>query len=344
MFKLKITAPFKIERDENDEIPFISEDEVLVSIKRVSLCGSDIKLLKGEYDGPCHYPVIFGHEWSGEITGTAADEKLFKVGDRVTGDCSLFCDECDACKKDKNLCRNIKKAGITTDGYARDLAVVKKKYIYKASGEISFKALALCEIFAVALHAIKRSGIKPEDKNNILIIGCGAVGLAAFFLLKYKYKYKNISLKELFSDKRTALKNIFSGEFADDSFVSGGYRTDGTYEDIYDSKGFDYVFEASGSTNGLADAMMLAAPEGIISYLGMSNRPLEMSKLITLKALKLSGSIGGTGEFEEVLEFFKEYGVLAEKMVTFEIDCRHAEEAFFKAVTDPGNIKSQIVF
>ena len=344
MISLKIIAPGAIIQEKCDTVPPLSDDEILVKIKRVSLCGSDIKLFKGEYDGPCRYPLIFGHEWSGEIADIGAKVTGFNVGDRVTGDCSLYCGECDKCRSDKNLCRNIEKAGITTDGYARNLAVVKKKYIYKSSDEISFKALALCEVFAVALHSIKKSGLNPENINNILVIGCGAVGLAAFFLFKYKYKCGNISLKELSSDKKETLIKIFPDEFAESSFFLDDYSTDGTYEDIYDSNGYDYVFEASGSTNGLADAMILAAPEGIISYLGMSNRPLEKSKLITLKALKISGSIGGTEEFEEVLEFFKTYGGLAEKMVTFETDCLHAEEAFLKASSDLGNIKSQIIF
>jgi len=124
-----INKPGNIELIETD-FPYINDNEVLVKVKCVGLCGSDIGLYHGKYEGVHSYPIIFGHEWSGEIVEVGNHVIEFKKNDRITGDCSLWCGDCSFCDNDKNLCRNIQKFGITKDGACREYFSINVKYIY----------------------------------------------------------------------------------------------------------------------------------------------------------------------------------------------------------------------
>src|ERR1044072_3573375 len=96
----------------HDALPPLDDDEVLVKVERVSLCGSDYRLFNGTYHSLATYSIRFGHEWSGTVVDIGAEVTKFEEGDRVTGDCSRWCGTCSFCQKDKNLCKRIEKYGI----------------------------------------------------------------------------------------------------------------------------------------------------------------------------------------------------------------------------------------
>lgn len=106
--------------------------DALIRIQYVGICGSDIHLFNGSYNGPHSYPMRFGHEWSGVVEAVGSDVTAVKVGDVVTGDCSRFCGKCPSCGKDRNLCEHIEKFGITIDGASAEYILRDEKYLYKA--------------------------------------------------------------------------------------------------------------------------------------------------------------------------------------------------------------------
>ena len=99
MKKLVISEPRKVELTQSGTGE-PGEDQVKIAIKRVSLCGSDMALFKGSYSGPCRYPLVFGHEWSGVVLQVGRNVKDVLPGDFVTGDCSKYCGKCNNCSKD----------------------------------------------------------------------------------------------------------------------------------------------------------------------------------------------------------------------------------------------------
>ena len=347
MKALRIVEPKTIVINETETNIMLADDEIAVEIARVSLCGSDIKLYKGEYNGPCKYPLIFGHEWSGEIIGVSDKEEEFIVGDYVTGDCSCWCGHCDNCKRDKNLCSNIEKFGITKDGYAREMAIIKKKYLYRSNKKLPHKVLALTECFAVALHSIKGLGVRNINRRSrILIIGCGAIGTATYLLLKYYYKFDNIYICDKDENRIAAIEKVLDNDQMLIYEIEAANEINGsTYADAYKKNGFDFVFESSGTTRGLDTAIELANPLGRISYVGLDGvGVLRNVKQITMKGLTIYGSIGGTGEFEEVIEFLESNFSKVSKMVTVEKDYTNAKSAFEDMISNSSNIKCQIKF
>lgn len=328
--------------DESFE-PKLKANQVAVLVKRVSLCGSDIKLYKGNYGGPCNYPLTFGHEWAGEVLTVAEDVVEFSAGDHVTGDCSCWCGACSNCKEDKNLCENIEKFGITIDGFSKQVAILDKKYLYRSDSMLDFKLLALAECFSVALHAIKKVRKEGMDVDaKVLINGSGAIGIATYLLLCYKFKAKNISVYDKEPKRVGVLSNIVDKDIV--NFDMTCAKGNQTYGEMYADNGFDYIFETSGTVSGLESAIELANPFGNITYIGMSNGIIANTKLLTKKALTLRGSIGGTGEFEEIIEFFEQNRELVEKVVTFEADVDSVQEVFENMIHNPENVKCQIIF
>lgn len=342
MKSLKLISPHQIciEEDFPDMRP--NENQLVIKIKRVSLCGSDIKLYNGTYGGPSSYPIIFGHEWSGEVIAISDTEKDFKVGDYVTGDCSRWCGECENCKVDKNLCQHIEKFGITIDGYARQIVIAEKQYIYQSKNKICHKVLALTEPFAVALHALYSAQINllPKDAK-ILIIGCGVIGIAAYLFLIYKFGFHDIYFVEKNVDRLNKVHRIFS----DSNFQEFQESNDNKrYQDLYSKQGFDYIFDASGMVAGLDFALEHINPFGRISYIGMTTGNLKNTKLITIKKITVQGSIGGTGHFEETIQFLEIYQELVSKLITYEKFYNKAEAVFQVMENCKSHIKGQIIF
>jgi len=323
----------------------LAEEEVLVEVNRISLCGSDYKLFNGGYNGPSVYPLRFGHEWSGQTVEIGPGVKRIKKGDRVTGDCSIWCGNCPNCAEDKNLCQNIEKYGITKDGFSQQLKVVPEKYLYRAPSLLPYSVLALTEPFAVALHAIHRlsSNPQPTSEGKTLIIGCGPIGIAIYILLKYYYRWVNLEIYDVVPERTALLQKLFpDGKIRHSPNHKNGLIEQQSYGNLYASTDYPLIFEASGKIEALKTAIDLVKPRGSIISLGMfSPVVLDFGKIV-MKAITVIGSIGGTGEFVEVLNFFEKNLNIIKPLVTAVFSYEDAEKAFYDGQNLKQNIKVQI--
>ena len=136
-------------------IPKPTGTQVLIRVETISLCGSDLHLFHGTYNGPMNYPLKFGHEWSGEVVSIGPDVKKIKIKDMVTGDCSKYCGKCKNCQKDKNMCTHIEKFGITIDGASAEYIIRDEQYLYAYDPLIGFDLGALVEPLAVSRNLLK---------------------------------------------------------------------------------------------------------------------------------------------------------------------------------------------
>jgi threonine dehydrogenase-like Zn-dependent dehydrogenase len=269
-----------------------------------------------------------------------------RKGDRVTGDCSCWCGECPNCKEDKNLCQNIEKYGITKDGFSQQLKVVPAKYIYVSPPQIPHEVLALTECFAVALHAIHRLGRKFQEASSgrTLIIGSGPLGMAIFILLKCLYNWKQLKIYDVLLERIAHLQKIFSEERIGCSFDINKVSENNDYKTFYSQQDYSLIFEAVGKPEALQMAIDIAKPRGTIISLGFfPPSTLDFAKVV-MKSLNIMGSIGGTGEFLSVLQFFERNIPIVRSLVTVRFPYKKAIEAFLAARDRKKNIKVQILF
>lgn len=325
-------SPRNVEIIEREK-PIPKDNEVLIRVKNIGICGSDIALYKGTYSGPHNYPMLFGHEWSGIVVKVGKNVIGFSVGDKVTGDCSRYCGTCEYCKTDRNLCEHIEKFGITIDGASAEYIVRNAKYVYKAPEELDFDLICLTEPIAVAAHMIKkilRVSQSLADKK-ILIMGGGPIGLASLMLLKKLYNCSSVDLYDIVENRTKLAVSLGAGSPPEEMFNLSS--DENNYNSIYTSTHYDIIIETTGNAKAFANTFHIIKPLGIIGCVGMLANVEIPQKLIALKSLTILGSIGGTGEFDEVLDFIKTYPDYVRHLVSHKFPITDYKKAF-KACKD----------
>lgn len=174
MLQQVMTAPGEIEFREVP-VPEPEENQVLVKIRKIGVCGSDIHVYHGEHPFTS-YPVTQGHEVSGEIEKLGSGVKGWKAGQKVTIQPQVVCGKCYPCRHGKyNLCEELKVMGFQTTGVASDYFAVDAAKVTPLPEEMSFDEGAMIEPLAVAVHAVKRAG--NVEGAKIAVLGAGPIGI-----------------------------------------------------------------------------------------------------------------------------------------------------------------------
>lgn len=155
-------------------IPAVGPEQVKVKMKRIGVCGSDIHVYHGKHPYTS-YPVVQGHEVSGEIVETGSAVIDFKIGDKVTIQPQVVCGKCYPCTHGMyNACEELKVMGFQTTGMASEFFVTEAAKVLKLPDSMSYNQGAMIEPIAVAVHAIRRYGDVTGKK--VLVLGGGPIG------------------------------------------------------------------------------------------------------------------------------------------------------------------------
>ncbi|MEC3878117.1 alcohol dehydrogenase catalytic domain-containing protein [Parapedobacter sp. 10938] len=167
-------SPGHIQVSDVAEIAGIGDDEVLVKIMRIGVCGSDIHVYHGKHPFT-PFPVIQGHEYSGEVMAVGEAVSSVKVGDRVTGRPQQVCGTCGPCRAGRyNVCSRLKVEGFQAPGVAQDYFALPEDRVYVVPDQVSFDEIALLEPAAVAAHAT--SMIESITSKVVVVAGAGPIG------------------------------------------------------------------------------------------------------------------------------------------------------------------------
>jgi L-iditol 2-dehydrogenase len=177
-----LTAPYQIDLQEVER-PRLDSGDVLIKVRCVGVCGSDVHTYKGTH--PFRKPpVILGHEMAGEVVEVAEDISLFKKGDRVSAEPQTYCHQCASCYQAYyNLCNSKRVMGTTPwPGAFAEYVVIPEDKVYLLPDGLGFEEGALVEPLAVGIHAAQMAQIRIGDA--VLIMGSGTIGLATLVGLK----------------------------------------------------------------------------------------------------------------------------------------------------------------
>lgn len=155
-------------------IPEIAPDQVLIQVRRIGVCGSDIHVYHGlhPYTG---YPVVQGHEVSGVIMQVGAQVKDLAVGDRAVFMPQVTCGECYPCRHGMyHICDNLKVMGFQTGGAAQEYFAVNAAMVLNVPESISLDQAAMVEPVSVAVHALRRYG--EVRGRKVVVLGAGTIG------------------------------------------------------------------------------------------------------------------------------------------------------------------------
>ena len=209
MIQQLVTEPKKISF-RNVPVPVPGPDQVLVKIKKIGICGSDIHVYHGTHPYVT-YPLTQGHEVSGQIVGLGEAVTDLEKGQRVTIEPQVFCGRCHPCLHGKyNLCEKLKVIGFQTTGTASEYFAVDASKVTPLPDGLSYTQGAMIEPLAVTVHAAKRF---PELKGaNVVVLGCGPIGILLVQTLKAMGASKVFATD--ISDSRLELAKSLGADYA----------------------------------------------------------------------------------------------------------------------------------
>lgn len=177
----------------------LTAHKVLVNIKRIGICGSEIHSYHGLHPAT-FYPVVQGHEYSGVVMAVGSEVTVCKPGDHITARPQLVCGKCNPCKRGQyNVCEHLRVQAFQADGAAQDFFVVDDDRVAKLPEGMSLDYGAMIEPSAVGAHASNRTDVKGK---NVVVSGAGTIGnlIAQFCIARGA---KNVLITDV-SDLRLA--------------------------------------------------------------------------------------------------------------------------------------------
>ncbi len=317
-----ISEPGKIEfRDIPLRDP--SAHEVMIKVHNAAICGSDLHLFKGKHPS-ASLPSAVGHELAGEVIRVGSEVSVIREGDRVTVEPVINCGNCYYCQRgDYHLCINISFQYRKGQGAFAEYFYAPENRTYVLPDSISYEEGTLIEPLSVALHAVKKSGIRIGQSS--IVFGAGAIGQIVSMLSK------NLSgLKPYIADI-----NDFRVQKAIDLGANGIFlrREDDINKLIMsrtENLGFDHAFEAVGVEAALVQALQVAKKGGKVTLLGIFEElyPKIPVNLFVQREITLTGSQGYAWDFQDSISLVAQGRINLKELITTRLPLDQLQNGF----------------
>ncbi|HOW86560.1 MAG TPA: zinc-dependent alcohol dehydrogenase family protein [Candidatus Aminicenantes bacterium] len=333
------TAPKQVEvRDV--PIPEIKDDEVLIKVKAVGLCGTDIHIFKGEYF--TEFPVIPGHEFSGVVDRVGRGVRYFKEGDRVTADPNVFCEACYFCKRNlQNHCEDLRVIGVSgcqANGAFAEYVAVPFKNVFPLDDAISFTQGAFVEPLACVAHGLDLAGIRFG--SDVLVVGAGPIGLLLLQSLKAAGAARVVVL-DLDAEKLRMARELG----ADLTFAADGREPEALK--AVAPRGFDYVVDATGIPAIIEKSFAYLKKAGTFLVFGVCPKDSKISVNpyeIFLNDWKIVGSFAIRKNFHQSILMLSSGKVRTDPLLSLRYPLEKFPELLSRKMSQLDLMKVQISF
>ncbi|WP_211826902.1 L-threonine 3-dehydrogenase [Kistimonas asteriae] len=289
---MKTLAKLKAEKGiwmDEQPMPEVGHNDVLIKIKKTAICGTDIHIYNWDEWAQKTIPVgmTVGHEYAGEIVEMGKEVKGFKIGDRVSGEGHIVCGHCRNCRAGRHhLCPNTVGVGVNRMGAFAEYLAIPAANVYPLPDDISDDLAAIFDPLGNAVHTALSFDMVGED---VLITGAGPIGIMAASIARHAGA-RHVVITDV-NDYRLALAREMgaanrvvdvSKESLEDVMTELGMR-----------EGFDVGLEMSG--NGVAFNQMLANMEngGKVALLGIPGKDTVIDwNNVIFKGLFIKGIYG----------------------------------------------------
>lgn len=265
------------------ESPEIGEEDVLLEVANVGVCGSDLHQWTADHSWPVNYPVVLGHEFGGIIVETGKRTSGWKEGDRVVSETAAVIDLNNPMTKTGfyNLDPTRKGFGYGVNGAMTRFVRVPARCLHKVPDNLPFEQACLTEPCCVAYSAVvENTRIKPGDR--VVVLGPGTIGILCAAMAKLCGA--EVAIVGLEADKhRLAIAQQYGCEAIIGDATDWACKRDGL--------GADCVIDAAGASVTLQTALQLVRPNGKITKVGWGRQPLGFSlDPLVQKNVTLQGS------------------------------------------------------
>lgn len=290
MKQMAIVGKNKMELQET-AIPDIGSEEVLIRVRAVGICGTDVHLFTGMRAVPL--PHVSGHECSGEIIdkGQLVPDEL-KQGNHVVIDPNIVCGKCWYCRHGKtNLCTKKKVIGVSLSGCFSDYVTVPYQNISVLPSGLPFWKASLIEPVAIAMHVVRMSDVKLNE--NVAVIGVGMIGLIIVQLLKKAGAY--VTVIDIEKKRLLIAEALGSDRIIDTKELP--------FDQLKNRKShYDIVIDAAGVPKTLEQSIKLCGSGGRVLWMGLPSTNVNIyPKDFIYRELKLISSLAYTYEFKDSL-------------------------------------------
>lgn len=329
-------------------IPQIKDNEVLVKVRACGICGSDTHMYEGSDSYKVFekfYPIVIGHEFSGEVVEVGKTAKGVAIGDRVVVKPAAFCLTCDNCRKGRfHFCSVAfqRILGLQKNGGFAEYAAVEDEACIVLPDSIDFDLAALIEPLGVTANAVYDSNL--EMGETVVIQGPGPIGLLTLLFAKARGAGKTIIIGTTKDRARLEIAKKFDVDhilIVDEEDPVKGVK------DLTNGRGADIVFEASGIPSLVQTALDMSDTTGRVVIVGIYDKPGEIALTPMVRAAKkLIGTYGGPIAWERLIQWLgakSHYASLAKNVISHRTKIEDAMDAFERSVKKE-NIKELIVF
>ncbi|MCE4566967.1 zinc-binding alcohol dehydrogenase family protein [Maribellus sp. CM-23] len=336
MKAIEITKPGAMRVVERP-VPVPGEDEVLLKLKYVGFCGSDLSTYLGK-NPMVSYPRIPGHEIAAVIeqVGSRVPEN-FQPGQNVTVVPYTNCGQCSACKKKRfNACRYNQTLGVQRDGAMAEYLVISWQKIVE-SESLSSIQLALVEPLTVGFHAIDNAGV--TDIDTVLVFGCGMIGTGA--IVRANLRGATVIAVDI-DDRKLEIAGQLGATYlinsnSQDLHVEVQRMTNGDGPSI--------VVEAAGNPLTYKAAIEEIGFAGRVVCIGYAGEEIAFStKLWVQKELEILGSRNATpSDFKAVINYLKQAKPDEKLLVSKIVSIEEASQAMKEWSEAPGKVLKILV-
>ncbi|MGA2378247.1 MAG: alcohol dehydrogenase catalytic domain-containing protein [Spirochaetia bacterium] len=258
-------------------------EDARIAVKAIGICGSDVNYFKGSAQTKIPYPLVMGHEVSGEIVELGKGGNGFAVGDQVVLSPYSPCGRCYPCSIGRsNCCTDIKVYGTHINGCAMEWCDHPTRYLVKVPSNLPWTTAAMAEPLAIALHGISR--LRLAAGEHVVIIGAGAIGsLSAMAALSVGA----VPIMVDISDPKLRLAETYGARFAVNSATEDAI---GRVREITGGRMAEAVMEISGANEAVVSSFEYVANAGRIILTGWAKSPLTIdTRVITRKEIDVLG-------------------------------------------------------
>lgn len=269
-------------------VPHVGINDVLIKIRKTSICGTDLHIYKWDEwsQRTIKTPMIIGHEYVGEVVEKGRGVKNIKVGDRVTGEGHIACGHCRNCRRGKlHVCENTIGVGVNRDGCFAEYLSLPASNVVKLDARISDEMASIMDPFGNASHAALSFPLIAED---VLITGAGLIGCMATAICRFSGA-RNIVVSDL-SDYRLDIAKRMGATLTINP--SKGETIEGAIKQLR-MHGFDIGLEMSGSPVAFESMLENMYNGSKVALLGiLPNSTTVNWDTIIFKALTIKGIYG----------------------------------------------------
>ncbi|MEZ0480806.1 zinc-binding alcohol dehydrogenase family protein [Planococcus sp. SSTMD024] len=336
MKAVQVPKAYEMKIIEQDRPQLQKPKDVLVRVKRVGICGSDMHIFHGS-NPLATYPRVVGHEVAGQVVETGEAVTSLKEGDHVVVEPINYCGECYACRKGRpNVCEKLSVFGVHEDGGMREYIVLPEKQLHAVDKQLDWDEIVLAEPYTIGAQAVWRGQVEKGD--TVLIQGCGPIGICILKLAK-------IAGATVYMSDLSEERLKFAQENGADQVINAGVES--VKEKVLELTGgigVNVVIDAVCIPSTVELGIDVVSPAGSVVVLGFTEQPSAIPQLpITKKEVTIVGSRLQTNQFGPVVKYLNSGELASGGLITHKFKLDDVKEAFSFVENNPDKVRKALI-